>query len=81
MKALAIIVNIFLPGIGTLIVKKWGQGIAQIILGIIGIILTATGLLSIIGVPLLIGVWIWAIISAVQSNPQPIQVVAQQKGE
>jgi TM2 domain-containing membrane protein YozV len=77
MKALAIIINIFFPGIGSLVVKKFGAGIAQIILGIIAVALTATGLLSIVGIPLLIGVWIWAIVTAVQSNPEPMQVVVK----
>jgi TM2 domain-containing membrane protein YozV len=77
MKALAIIINIFFLGIGSLVVKKFGAGIAQIILGIIAVALTATGLLSIVGIPLLIGVWIWAIVTAVQSNPEPMQVVVK----
>lgn len=78
MKALAIIVNIFLPGIGTLIVKKFGQGIAQIVLGIIAALLTITGILSIIGIPLGIGVWIWAIVSAATAEDQPVTVIVQQ---
>ncbi len=77
MKALAIIVNIFFPGIGTLIVKKWGQGVAQIILGIIAVVLALTGIGGIIGVPLAIGVWIWAIVSAATSNPESVQVIIQ----
>lgn len=78
MKALAIIVNIFLPGIGTLIVKKFGQGIAQIVLGIIAALLTITGLLSIIGIPLGLGVWIWAIVSAATAEDKPVTVIVQQ---
>lgn len=78
MKALAIIVNIFLPGIGTLIVKKFGQGIAQIVLGIIAALLIITGLLSIIGIPLGFGVWIWAIVSAATAEDKPVTVVVQQ---
>lgn len=81
MKALGIIVNIFFPGIGTLIVKKWGQGIAQIILGIIAVILAVTGIGSLIGIPLAIGVWIWAIVSAATSQPEPVQIVVQHTGD
>lgn len=79
MKALAIIINLFFPGIGTLIVKKFGQGIAQILLGIFAAILVVTGIFSIIGIPLAIGVWIWAIISVVNSETQPVTVVVQQQ--
>ena len=68
MKAVAIIINIFFPGVGTLIIGKIGQGITQIILTIIAAIMAATGFLSIIGIPLAIGVWIWALVSAASSN-------------
>lgn len=74
MKALGVIVNIFLPGIGTIIVGKIGQGVAQILLAIVAAFLSLTFVLAIIGVPLGIGVWIWAIVSAATSEPQPIQV-------
>ncbi|MCC5624463.1 hypothetical protein [Nostoc sp. CHAB 5715] len=64
MQVAGIIVNLFLPGVGTLIVGKIGQGIAQIILIILAIILNLTVVLAIIGVPLAIGVWVWGIVSA-----------------
>jgi TM2 domain-containing membrane protein YozV len=54
MKALAIIINIFFPGIGTLIVGKIGEGVAQLILFIVGMILSATVILSFIGIPLVL---------------------------
>jgi TM2 domain-containing membrane protein YozV len=75
MKIIAILINIFLlPGVGTLIVGKTGQGIAQIVLFILAIILIFTVLGAIIGIPLAFGVWIWGIISAATANPQPMQV-------
>ncbi len=77
MKTLGIIVNIFLPGIGTLFVKKWGHAIGQILLGIIGVILALTGVGSIIGIPLIIGVWIWSIISVVNTDTKPMEVVVR----
>jgi TM2 domain-containing membrane protein YozV len=64
MQIAGIVVNIFFPGIGTLIVGKIGQGIAQIILAIIALILNLTVVLAIIGIPLAIGVWVWGIVSA-----------------
>ena len=74
MKTLAIIINIFLPGIGTLLVKKYGQAFFQILLSVIAAMLTYTGILSLIGIPLGVGVWIWGIISVVNTseNEQPI---------
>ncbi len=77
MKALAIIVNLFLPGIGTLFIKKWGQAIAQIVLSIIAVVLIATAIGSVIGIPLAIGVWIWSIVTAATANPEPVTVVVQ----
>ncbi len=74
MKVLGVIVNIFLPGIGTLIVGKIGQGIAQIVLYVVGLVFSFTVVGAVIGVPLCIAVWIWAIVSAATANPKPIQV-------
>jgi TM2 domain-containing membrane protein YozV len=64
MTALAIIINIFFPGVGTLIAGKITQGIIQIILVIVAIILNLTVVLAIIGIPLGIGTWIWSLVSA-----------------
>ncbi len=69
MKVIGIIVNIFFPGIGTLIVGKVGQGIAQILLFVFGVILNFTVILSIIGIPLCFGIWVWGIVSAATSHP------------
>jgi len=81
MKALAIIVNIFIPGIGTLIVGKTGQGVAQFILFVLAVVLNFTLVGAIIGVPLAIGIWIWAIVSAASANPQPVRVEIVHRGE
>jgi TM2 domain-containing membrane protein YozV len=70
MKALAIIINIFFPGIGTLIVGKIGEGVAQLILFIVGVILSATVILSFIGIPLILAMWVWSIVSAATSRPK-----------
>jgi TM2 domain-containing membrane protein YozV len=81
MRTAGIIVNIFFPGIGSLIIGKVGQGIAQIILYILGIMFSLTLIGAVVGVPLCIGVWIWAIVTAVNSPPEPIQVTVIQKSE
>ncbi|MGI2905127.1 hypothetical protein [Tolypothrix sp. VBCCA 56010] len=69
MRVLGIIVNIFFPGVGTLIVGKIGQGIAQLILIVIAIFLDWTVILEFIGIPLTIGTWIWALVSAATAPP------------
>jgi len=75
MKVLAVIINIFLPGVGTLIVGKIGQGIAQIVLYVIGMLFIFTGIGIVIGWPICFVVWIWAIVSAATSSSAPTQVI------
>ena len=70
MKVLAIIINIFFPGIGTMIIGKVGTGILQLVLVLVAVGLSATGVLSIVGLPLGIGVWIWALVSVAKSDAQ-----------
>ena len=69
MKTAAIIINIFFPPIGSFIVGKWGQGIGQFILLVIAAIFIATAIGAILGVPIAIVAWIWAIVCAATSQP------------
>ena len=68
MKIVAIIVNFFFPGLGTLLIGQIGTGVAQLLLTIVAAVMIASGVLSIVGIPLGIGVWIWALVSAAKSN-------------
>lgn len=68
MKVIAIIINIFLPGIGTIIIGKLLQGIIQIALSIIAILISFTVVGLIIGIPLYLIAWIWAILSVVATS-------------
>lgn len=76
MKALAIVCNIFIPGVGSFFVGQVGQGIAQIILYGLGFLITigTLGIGAIIGIPMMIGAWIWGLITAFGVNQQPVQV-------
>jgi len=65
LKILGIVVNIFLPGIGTLIVGKWVQAILQLILGGIAAVFSFTGVGVVVGGPLAFMVWLWAIICTI----------------
>ena len=73
MNVLGIIVNIFLPGVGTLIVGKIPQGIIQIILFIVAVFLNIPVIFAILGIPLGIGTYIWAIVSAATPKKPPTQ--------
>jgi len=81
MKTVAIIVNIFFPGVGSFFVGKVGQAIAQLILYGLGLALTLTGIGAIAGIPICISVWIWGLITAATSSSQPLQVVVVHKNE
>jgi hypothetical protein len=68
-----LIVNLLVPGLGSIIGGKIHSGIWQLILliagPILGILFTATGIGAIIGIPLLllspIVAWIWALITGI----------------
>jgi TM2 domain-containing membrane protein YozV len=60
---LALVLNIFFPGVGTLVLGETKIGVIQLTLWLISIPL----LFVLIGFPLSFGVWIWAIVTAAQS--------------
>ena len=76
MKALAIISNILIPGVGSFIIGQVGQGIAQILIWGLGFMLTVftLGFFGVIGIPLMVGAWIWGLITAFGAQPQTIYV-------
>ncbi|EDQ04497.1 hypothetical protein DSM14862_02130 [Sulfitobacter indolifex] len=76
MKSFAILANICMPGVGSFIIGKPGQGIGQIFVWGFGLVLTlgTLGIGGIIGIPLMIGAWIWAIVTAAGGPAQPVQV-------
>jgi TM2 domain-containing membrane protein YozV len=57
-----LVVNVLLmPGLGTVIAGDTTTGVKQIILFLIGVLLS----LVLIGIPLVIAAWIWALISSI----------------
>lgn len=81
MRALAIITNFFIPGLGTLIVGKVGQGIAQLLLFIVGFWLAFAWLILPIGLPICFAVWIWGLVVATRTPIQSVQSPAPRTGE
>ncbi|MEL6288605.1 MAG: hypothetical protein AAFQ42_11010 [Pseudomonadota bacterium] len=67
MKVAAVIINVFLPGVGTLFVGKFFAAIVQMFLYVIGLVFTFTWIGGIIGIPLCFIVWVWSIYSAVSA--------------
>jgi len=59
---LALVLNIIiLPGLGTIIGGRTNQGILQLVLFIVSIPL----MFLLIGFPLALGIWIWALVSGI----------------
>ncbi|MEG3181544.1 hypothetical protein [Sphingomonas sp. LT1P40] len=74
MKAAAIIVNFFIPGVGSLIIGKTGAGIAQLLIYFVGLLFTLTLIGVIIGGPMMLAAWIWGLVTAATYDEQPVQV-------
>lgn len=70
MKTVAFIINIFIPGVGTILVGKIFVGVIQILLYMAAHALTWTVIGALIGVPLIVIIWIWGLIS-VATTPMP----------
>ena len=77
MRVLGVIVNLFFPGIGTIIVGKIVSGVVQFLLYAAAVALIATGVGALIGIPIAIVVWIWAIVSAATAEDKPLVVVVR----
>lgn len=78
MKAVAVIANILLPGVGSFFVGKAAAGIAQLLIWGLGFLFTVgtLGFGAIVGFPMMIVAWIWAIVSAV-SEPTTVTVITK----
>jgi TM2 domain-containing membrane protein YozV len=64
---LGLILNIFFPGVGSLVVGKTSAGITQLIMFVLSIPLT----LFVIGIPLYLAAWIWALVTGIQAFSSP----------
>ena len=64
---LALVLNLLiLPGVGTLVGKRTTEGIIQLVLSVFSILLIFTFFGAIVGIPLLIAMWIWALVVGIQ---------------
>lgn len=62
-----LIVNLFLPGMGTIMLGKYDLGAIQLILVLIGFYLSVTGIGAFVGIPLIAAMWIWALIASIKA--------------
>ena len=83
MKAFAVLTNILMPGVGSFFVGKVGAGLAQITIWGVGLLFTigTLGIGGIVGIPMMIGAWIWAIVTASGGGQQNITVSVVQDGQ
>ena len=66
----ALVINIFLPGVGSLFVGRILQALAQMFLAICGTLLSILGPLVILGAPIGFIAWVWAIWTAIDARPR-----------
>lgn len=64
---LALVLNFFFPGVGTLVLGQVPTGLIQITLDLIAIPLS----FILIGIPLALATWIWGLVIAAQSFSKP----------
>ena len=79
MNMLAVLVNFFLPGIGSFMVGKGGAGVAQLLIFIVGLIMVLTVFLSLFGLMFMAIAWIWGLITAATANNTQKVVVVEKK--
>jgi TM2 domain-containing membrane protein YozV len=64
---IGLLVNLVAPGLGTIIIGKYDTGSVQLILSLIGLFFSITMIGSIIGIPLIAAMWLWALIFSIKS--------------
>ena len=74
MKAIAVITNFFIPGLGSLVIGKLFQGLMQLLLCGLAAILNFTVVGMIVGIPLWGIAWLWGMITAATYS-EPTRVV------
>ncbi len=71
MKVIGLIINLIFPGIGSFFFGKYVQAIFQFIVWVIGFLLTITGLFAVIGIPIILVAWGWALATSITGLSAP----------
>jgi TM2 domain-containing membrane protein YozV len=61
-----LVLNVLFPGVGTLVTGRTGKGLAQLTLFLLGVPLC----LVLIGLPMVVGSWIWALATSINTVDQ-----------
>lgn len=68
-KAVAgLIINLIVPGAGTLLVGKTAVGLTQLVIFLASVFMNLTGTMAVAGVPIWIAVWMWALITSIAAS-------------
>jgi len=63
-----LVINVaILPGLGSLIAGKIRTGVLQLIFLLLGFLLTITVVGAILGIPLMIAIWVWSIVTGIKA--------------
>jgi len=76
MKIIAIIANVIIPGIGSMLVGQFTRGIAQLVLFAIGVLLTLGGSMALVGIALSIIALIWSLHTVFRAYNAPARGIA-----
>lgn len=58
----AMVLNVILPGLGSLISGRTGVGVGQLVLWVVGFMLSFV----LVGIPIVIGAWVWSVVTGVR---------------
>ena len=67
MAIIGLLVNLVSPGLGTIVIGKYDVGSVQLILFLIGLFFLITKIGSIIGIPLILAMWAWALAVSIKN--------------
>ena len=81
MNILAVILNFFVPGVGSFFVGRGGAGVAQLLIFVMGLVLVFTILFSFFGAILMAVAWLWGLYTAATAtnDPQRIEIVERDR--
>jgi TM2 domain-containing membrane protein YozV len=73
---LALVLSFFVPGLGQIYNENYLKGGVMIGLCMVAVILDITIIGLIIGIPLMVGVWIWAMVNAHKTASATVEAPA-----
>ncbi len=79
MNIVAVLLNFFVPGVGSFFVGRGGAGVAQLLIFLVGLFFVVTVFLLPVGLILMAIAWIWGLITAATANNTQKVVVVEKR--